>query len=310
MRSMDRALVAGIAILAGFTLAPRAQPHDKAQLPLIAFERAGPTNPPPRLFVIRPNGSNERRIATGDNEAFTDPAWSPDGKRLAFVWFNGDRFPTRLTVSDPDGSHRRVITAATGSLTSIELADPTWAPDGRRLAFSLNIRGTFEIFVVNIDGTGLKRLTRNRVHDVDPAWSPDARSILFGRSVDQFVDGAYFLFSMNADGTLQRRLLRFRSGQPAWSPDGSKIAFASAVSGHPAVYVARADGSDARRLTGGSAQNYAPAWSPDGRRIAFQSDRDGNFELYTMTIDGGDQRRLTRSPRWELNPSWQPRVPR
>src|SRR2546425_639185 len=151
---MGRGLVVAVAILVGFTPAPRAQPLDEMKVPLIAFEREGSTPPPPQLFVIRPDGSSERRIAAGAHEAFTDPTWSPDG-----------------------------------------------------------------------------------------------RTILFGRSVGKFVDGPYFLFAMNADGTRQRRLLRFRSGEPAWSPDGSKIAFSSASSGKPAVYVANSDGSGVQRLT-------------------------------------------------------------
>ena len=254
-------------------------------------------------------GRPKRRISTDAYEAFTDPAWSPDGRRLAFVWQDVAKFPSRLTVADADGGRRRVVTAAKGTLSSLELADPAWAPDGRRLAFSLNVRGTFAIFVVNTDGTGLRRLTRNLLNDVDPAWSPDGRTILFGRSVGEVVDGPYFLFAMNADGTRQRRLLRFRSGEPAWSPDGSKIAFSSATSGRPAIYIANSDGSGVHRLTRGDSQDYGPALSPDGRRMAFQSDRDGNFELYTMNADGSDQRRLTRSPRWEFNASWQPRIP-
>jgi TolB protein len=306
---MGRGLVVAVAILVGVTLAPRAQPHDEMQVPLIAFEREGSTPPPPQLFVIRPDGSSERRIATGPNQAFTDPAWSPDGRRLAFVWQDAEKFPTRLTVADADGGRRRVVTAATVALSSLELAAPAWAPDARRLAFSLNVRGTFEIFVVNTNGSGLKRLTRNRVNNVDPAWSPDGRTILFGRSVSRFVDSPYFVFAMNADGTQQHRLLRLRSGEPAWSPDGSKIAFSSSTSGKPAVYVANSDGSGVHRLTQRDSQAYGPAWSPDGRRIAFQSDRDGNFDLYTMNADGGDPRRLTRSPRSEFNASWQPLIP-
>jgi TolB protein len=306
---MGRGLVAVVAIFVGFTLAPRAHPLDEMPVPLIAFEREGSTPPPPQLFVIRPDGSSERRIAAGTNQPFTDPAWAPDGRRLAFVWLDPQRFPTRLTVADADGRHRRVVTAAKGTPSSVELADPAWAPDGRRLAFSLNVRGTFEIFVVNTDGTGLRRFTRNGWNDADPAWSPDGRTILFGRSVGKGVGGPYFLFAMNADGTRQRRLLGFRSGEPAWSPDGSKIAFSSATSGLPAVYVANSDGSGVQRLTRSGSQDYGPAWSPDGRRIAFQSDRDGNFELYSMNADGSDQHRLTRSLRSEFNPSWQPRVP-
>jgi len=306
---MGRGLVVAVAIFVGFTLAPRAQSLDEMQVPLIAFEREGSTPPPPQLFVIRPDGSSERRIAAGANEAFTDPAWAPDGRRLAFVWRDAEKFPSRLTLADANGGRRRVVTAAKGTLSSLELADPAWAPSGRRLAFSLNVRGTFEIFVVNTDGTGLRRLTRNRLNDVDPAWSPDGRTILFGRSVGEFIDGPYFLFAMNADGTRQHRLLRLRSGEPAWSPDGSKIAFSSSTSGKPAVYVANSDGSGVHRLTRSGSQDYGPAWSPDGRRIAFQSDRDGNFELYSMNANGSDQRRLTRSPRWELNASWQPRIP-
>lgn len=88
---------------------------------------------------------------------------------------------------------------------------------------------------------------------------------------------------------------------PAWSPDGTRIAFATdAKTGFPtgsteAIYVANADGSDARRLTEIGQRNDLPTWSPDGREIAFLSDRDGNWDLYVMNADGTNVRNVTRN---------------
>lgn len=300
---MRRAVAFGVAVACACALASDAAPESVRAPSTIVFEDAGPTLPPPRIVAVRPDGSARHVLLADARDAFLDPAASNDGRLLAFVWLRlRGGAGNSLAVTDADGRNRRVVLTSRSTFEG-----PTWSPDGKHLAFSLNQRGTNEIYVIGVDGRGLHRLTRNGVHDSTPAWSPDGSTILFSRSRTVFVDGAYDLYAMNADGSRQRRLLKFRSGEAAWSPDGSRIAFASARSGRPEIYTMRPNGTGVIRLTRSGGQSYGPTWSPDGKRLAFHSDRAGTFDLYTMRADGSDVRRLTRGPRYEWKPAWLPR---
>ena len=171
--------------------------------------------------------------------------------------------------------------------------------------------GNLEIYVVNADGSGQRRLTRSTVRDSHPVWSPDGRRIAF--------ESNWQLWVMNADGSGQRRLTRngrspLHNFNPEWSPDGQRIVFergrrqrdpCSACPGSWGfeVYVMNADGSGQQRLTRGTGSQ--PHWSPDGRRIAFVTKRDGNSDIYVMNADGSGQRNLTPGAgRRESQPVW------
>lgn len=178
---------------------------------------------------------------------------------------------------------------------------PTGTPEFRPLALSsgllalaANLEGNLEIYVMNGDGTNLRRLTNDPASDQLPTWSPDGSLIAWSRNRDIYV--------MAWDGSGQT-LLAEEAGFPSWSPDGEMIAFASEGD----VFTMRADGSDIEKLTGDSGWDSIPAWSPDGKEIAFVSDRDGNLELYVMNADGSDQTRLTERLREEdSRPTWSP----
>src|SRR3989441_8920247 len=173
-----------------------------------------------------------------------------------------------------------------------------------KIAFVSNRDGNNEIYTMNVDGTGVSRLTVNVASDVSPTWSPDGTKIAFVSNRD----GNNEIYTMNADGTGVTRLTTSASDDlsPAWSPDGSKIAFqTNRDSGFsPEIYVMNVDGSGQTRLTVNTAIDLAPAWSPDGTKIAFSTNRDGNYEIYTMNADGTGATRLTSNAAADSSPTW------
>ena len=219
------------------------------------------------------------------------------------------RGPVALYVMNADGSGKRVL--ARDAFTGV-----AWSPDGRKIAFNSDhhrkfIPGAYtpadsniEIHVINADGSGERRLTRNPSGDQGSTWSPDGRMIAFSRG-----DWPHNqIYVMNADGSGQRRLTRIPANNSvlAWLPD-EKIAFVSFHGpGDFDVYVMNADGSGLENLAREWGLDGFPVWSPDGQKIAFTSKRDGNWGVYVINADGSGQRRLTRNPKLEFAPAWSP----
>ena len=226
------------------------------------------------------------------------PAWSPDGRRLAFT---SERDGIReIYVMDPDGSNQV-------NLTVSPAADflPDWSPDGRKIAFVSNRDGPHEVYVMDADGGNQKRLTGGPAVDTSPAWSPDGARIAFvsNRSLNEDI------FVMNADGSGQTNVTNsplFSDLFPDWSPDGSKIAFSSDRDGSADIYVMNADGTDIVRLTSSDAFDAFPDWSPDSDKIAFTSDRDGSADIYVMSTNGTGHVRLTSGDTFDAFPDWSP----
>ena len=156
------------------------------------------------LYVVGSDGSGLRnltsKLATGGHPGAgppaSDPAWSPDGRTLAFVRRNAGH---GVYVAKADGSGLRNLTPKP---VGAAYADPAWSPDGRKLAFVSDRDGNSEVYVMNANGSGQRSLTRNPAYDADPAWSPDGRKIAFASNRD----GNSGVYVMNADGSGQRRL--------------------------------------------------------------------------------------------------------
>ena len=255
------------------------------------------------VYVVSADGSGQRRL-TRDARYPAAPAWSPDGRQIAFE--GGPYALSGVYVVNADGSGQRRLARNGGT--------PAWSPDGRTIAFFSGGK----IYLMNADGSEHRpltkqsnRLTNGRTRSL--AWSPDGRKLVFlGQS--GCGDFCFHVIVMNADGSNVRDLtphLGRGPGQgaadPAWSPDGRRIAFVRGFSSPDAILVVKSDGSGLRNLTPKPVGAYAaPAWSPDGRRIAFVGDRDGNSEVYVMNANGKGQRSLTRNPAFDADPAWSP----
>src|SRR5919198_4452824 len=178
----------------------------------------------------------------------------------------------------------RVTTAV---LTFILLAGCSGSGGGGAIDLtSLSGRIVFDnsqdIWSINANGTGLRRLTRSPWPEFDPSWSPDGRFIAYRSEPHEYPQ----LWVMNADGSGQQRLTR-EGGFPAWSPDGSVIAYANpgGPSGRSWIAIMNADGSGSRRLPHTDYGEY-PSWSPNGTRIAFNSNLSGAGLMYIVDVDG------------------------
>ena len=297
----------GLAVTSGAVSAPATGSRlaaDAAQgKSKIAFISEGPQGVT-GLYIVNADGSGQRRLR--GNVLLSTPAWSPDGRKLAFdVRFSAQE---GIHVAHADGARARRLTGK----WSLQAA---WSPDGRTIAFRSYRDGNSEVYVMNADGSGQRNLTRNLRDDSTPVWSPDGRKIAFLRGFDATHGAAGNLrdpsevYVMNADGSGQKRLTRNPGfdHSPAWSPDGRKLAFVRTRGGNSEVYVMNANGSGQRNLTRDPAFDGDPAWSPDGRSIAYRSRRDGNrsgrarfaaraADIYIMKADGSGQRNLTRTP--------------
>ncbi len=139
-----------------------------------------------------------------------------------------------------------------------------------------------DIWSVNADGTGLRRLTQEPWLEFQPAMSPDGRLIAYRSEPNEDPE----LWIMNADGSGQHQLTP-DGGFPEWSPDGSMIAYAPAggSSGRSGIAIMNADGSGKRRLPG-TDYGENPSWSPDGKRIVFTSAHTGERFMYVVDVDG------------------------
>jgi Tol biopolymer transport system component len=183
---------------------------------------------------------------------------------------------------------------------------PALSPDGRQVVFSVWPLGEeWEIYAVNVDGTGLRNLTNHPAFDGwRPAWSPDGGKISFFSTRDDPANDEIYV--MNADGTDVRRLTNNPAddAMSTWAPDGTKIAFETNRRGNFDIFLMNPDGTDPVPITTHPAEDGWPAWSPDGTKIAFESWRDGNPEIYVMNPDGSNVVRLTYHGAFDGRPAW------
>jgi TolB protein len=221
------------------------------------------------------DGSRERVHPTVVNHQF-DPAFSRDGRLHAYA--RSATSPQMVLVIQDLRDKKESVFRPRESRATVR--NPSFAPDGTRVVFSLSDIGGHQINSVNKEAQDLKALTTAPGMNAWPAYSPDGRKICFGSSRT----GDFEIYVMNADGSNLERLTRTPGldVRPAWSPDGRRIAYTSNRDGNYEIYVMNADGSNQQNVTSHPSRDDHPAWHPDGRLI-FVSDRDGGSDLYLTT---------------------------
>jgi Tol biopolymer transport system component len=222
------------------------------------------------LHTFAVDGTNLKRVTSVNGVADSEPAWSPDGSKIAFtriVWSPDGNFVnsrTELWIMNVDGSGQQYI--------GVEGFASKWSPDGTKFIYSSKKSGNFEIYTCLVNGSNEQRLTNTPAHETYPVWSPDGKQIAFSLST-----GVYN--SREAQATYE-------------------------------VCLMNTDGTNLRQLTTNSSFDGGPRWSPDGTRLAFNSDRhlEGQYEVYSMNVDGSNIKRLTFStaPNTAINPVWKP----
>jgi len=205
----------------------------------------------PGLFVMDPETRTTKSLDAAG--VASEPAWAPTGDAIAFVRPTepGARVD-RLYLFKLDGSS--VVEIPTPGVSGVR--GPAWSPDGKRIAFACAVRTeSYDVCVINRDGTGFVRLTSQAQFNTDPAWSPNGRMIAFTITENQGWDFSSDIAVMAADGSGIRRVAP--GFDPAWSPDGSRLVF-SGPKGDGLFYV-YPDGSIGRLTTG---RHFSPAWRP------------------------------------------------
>jgi Tol biopolymer transport system component len=225
--------------------------------------------------------------------------------------------PCQIFSINPDGSDRMQLTFLPIDLYTRGDTDPESSPDGNRIAFSRatyiyrDVGGgtteqiyTQDIYVMNADGSGLRKIAADPALDREPAWSPDGSKIAFTSNRDAPVAAnSYDIYVTNANGTGKPIRITNQPGNesdPNWSPDGSKLLYVSTADtpsfpnpgGDDEIYAMNPDGTGVSRLTDNTAYDSTPDWSPDGKMIAFTSTRDGKGAIYKMNADGSGQTKI------------------
>ena len=268
------------------------------------------------IYVVNADGTGLRRLTNSPKGEYM-PTWSPDGRKIAFLRLLRQRGGLYVMNADGSGERRLVPRNGTNPMWFGPPVGSAWSSDGRMLAFSIStIRNeNSDLYVINADGSGLRRLTRNPAQDSFHRWLPDGR-ILFSSNRD----GNYDFYAITANGSDLRNLSRDWGQAPrgywvAWSPSGEKVAFSfrpGAAMADGALYVMNADGSGRRKIVErGAQQDILPVWSPDERRIAFDRLIPGGWErgsreIFVVNTDGSGLQRLTRRPGQDDSPVWSP----
>ncbi len=253
------------------------------------------------IYLLRMSRRTTARLTSNDDEQFAfSPAWSPDGRRLAFTQISCDDCAPKIRVLEvgPAIGARRTRRVVAGS-------EPSYSPDGRWLAF---VGPSGHLNAARVDGGGRHRLLAT-ISGSGPVWSPAGTEIAFTATGN---DQLTHVFAVSSRGAGLRQLTHGETSEidPAWSPDGDRLAFARQESnGRWKIYILRLAAKTATRVTRGAGSDTSPTWSPGGTEIAFvrQTPRDEG-SMYVASVATGTAQRVAGGQFVVVAPAWSPRA--
>ena len=248
------------------------------------------------LHVADSDGANAFSVFSSP-QPILSPTWSSDGRRLAYVSYEGSR--PRIFVHDLATAARRVVAEFPGLNNA-----PSFSPDGSRLAMTLSRDGNAEIYTLGLESGRLQRMTENPGIDTEPVWSPDGRHIVF--TSDR--SGRPQLYRTSATGQGAPERLTFTgsyNARAAFAPDGSRIAFVHGDKDGYHIAIMEAEEQELRVLTKGRLDE-SPSFAPNGRMILYATTNGGRPALAAVSVDGRFHQRLSIDEATVREPAWSP----